>query len=162
TVLVNQKVVSTDFTNSGVGWHTLGIVQVTGSSLSVRLTNNADAIVFADAILLEPRQDVIIDNDGTDPVPDTFANLPEGARTAGVATTVINGAVVQQVQFYTISYHAGDGNDVSLSYVTTGTAAQDLLISPASINEGQTVTLTGHLTDPDVGDFLTLTIAWGD
>ncbi|MBI3361696.1 MAG: hypothetical protein HY023_11370, partial [Chloroflexi bacterium] len=68
----------------------------------------------------------------------------------------------QQTQQYTISYKANDGNDVSLAYITTATAAQDLLLSPASINEGQKVSLTGHLTDPDVGDFLTLTIDWGD
>ncbi len=69
---------------------------------------------------------------------------------------------MQQNQLYTISYRANDGNDVALGYVTTATAAQELLISPASINEGQKATLTGHLTDPDSGDFLTLTIDWGD
>jgi hypothetical protein len=37
-----------------------------------------------------------------------------------------------------------------------------LLISPATINEGDKATITGHLTDPDAGDFLTLTITWGD
>jgi hypothetical protein len=69
---------------------------------------------------------------------------------------------VTQNQLYTISYRANDGNDVSLAYITTATAAQDLLLTPASINEGEKTTLTGHLTDPDAKDFLTLTIDWGD
>jgi autotransporter-associated beta strand protein len=164
TVRVNQKVTAADFSKFGVSWDILGVVQVTGNSLSVELTTNgADpGFVIADAILIEPRQVVIIDNDGTDPVVGNFANLPEGATASAVAAGVVNGQVVVQTQLYTISYHANDGNDVSLAYITTATAAQDLLITPASINEGEKATLTGHLTDPDQGDFLTLTIDWGD
>ena len=162
TVNVNQRTPRTDITKFGIGWTNLGIVQVTGGSISVQLKNDTDGPIFADAIMIEPHQDVIIDNDGTDPVSGAFANLPEGATVSAIATGFINGQIVQQNQLYTISYRANDGNDVALAYVTTATAAQDLQISPASINEGQKATLTGHLTDPDVGDFLTLTIDWSD
>lgn len=44
----------------------------------------------------------IIDNDGTDPIVATFADLPEGA-------IVTNAPVVLRV-----TYHGGDGNDVAL------------------------------------------------
>jgi acetyl esterase/lipase len=52
----------------------------------------------------------IIDNDGADPVAGTFTGLPEGsAVTAGVTTFIV-------------SYHGGDGNDVTLT-VASGTKA---------------------------------------
>src|SRR5207244_4174411 len=130
-----------DFSKFGVAWDILGVVQVTGNSLTVQLTTNgADpGFVIADAILIEPRQVVIIDNDDTDLVIGNFANLPEGATVNAVALGLVNFLVVQQTQQYTISYKANDGNDVGLAYVTTATAAQNLLITPAIIHEGQTV-----------------------
>jgi hypothetical protein len=162
TVSVNQERAPDDFSALGVNWEVLGVVQVTGNSLTVRLTNAANEFVIADAILIEPHQVVIVDNDDNFPVTGTFAGLPEGAQTTAIASTVVNGQLVKQTQFYKISYRANDGNDVGLTYITTATAAQDLLITPTIIHPGQQVTLTGHLTDPDVGDFLTLTIDWGD
>jgi autotransporter-associated beta strand protein len=47
---------------------------------------------------------VIIDNDGSDPVQGTFAGLPEGAIIRNVTNKVAR-----------ISYHGGDGNDVTLT-----------------------------------------------
>jgi hypothetical protein len=162
TVRINQQTPTADFSALNIGWQILGVVQVTGNSLTVSLTNDADGVVIADAILLEPHQVVIIDNDGTDAVQGTFAGLPEGAQVSAIASSVVNGQTVKQTQFYTISYHANDGNDVGLAYVTTATAVANLQVTPTTIHEGQQVRLTGHLTDPDVGDFLTLTIDWGD
>ena len=49
----------------------------------------------------------IINNDGTDPVVGTFANLPEGAVYSGASN--IN---------YRISYRGGDGNDVELTRIS--------------------------------------------
>lgn len=64
----------------------------------------------------------------------------------------------------------GDANFKAAPQVTqsftvthnTPTAAQELLLKPALATEGQKFTLTGHLTDPNAGDFLTLLIDWGD
>jgi autotransporter-associated beta strand protein len=158
TLRVNQQKAPADFPAGGVVWDILGVVQITGTSLTVLLTNDCDGSVIADAIQIDPHQMVIVDNDGTDAVQGTFAGLAERAQFGVVARS----GTQQQTQFYTISYRANDGNDVGLAYVTTATAAADLRITPASINEGQSATLTGHLTDPDNGDFLTLTIDWGD
>jgi hypothetical protein len=105
---------------------------------------------------------VIIDNDGVESGKGALGGFLEGATINAVATLVVNGQTLQQTQQYTISYRANDGNDVSLAYLTTATAAEGLQITPSSIHPGQQVTLTGKLTDPDVGDFLTLVIDWGD
>src|SRR5262249_27088158 len=138
TVRVNQQNAPAGFTSLGASWDILGVVQVTGNSLTVRLTNDCDRAVLADAILPQPHQMVIIDNDGTDAVQGTFAGLAADGTQFGVIAT--NGTQVQN-QIYTISYHANDGNDVGLAFVTVATAAEHLQITPASINEGQKVTL---------------------
>jgi hypothetical protein len=127
-----------------------GTVNLGGAELAVQPTFVAS--------VTGAHQFVIIDNDGSDAIQGTFAGLSEGAQFGVVARNVLQ----EQTQIYRISYHANNGNDVGLAYVTTATKAENLHLTPAAINEGQTTTLTGHLTDPDSGDFLTLTIDWGD
>jgi len=75
-----------------------GTVNLAGSTLSVF---ERFASVVGDTFN-------IIANDGADPVVGTFAGLPEGAVFA-VGTS-----------FYSISYVAGDGNDVTLTHVSGG------------------------------------------
>jgi len=54
TVLVNQQVAPTaDATAGGVNFKLLATVTVTGSTLSVALSNNANGIVIADAVRIE-------------------------------------------------------------------------------------------------------------
>ena len=62
---------------------------------------------------------------------------------------------------FRMNYSGGDFNDVVITR-NNPTAAEDLAIEPATINQGDSVTLTGHLTDADVGDVLTLVVDWGD
>src|SRR5262249_20274502 len=52
--------------------------------------------------------------------------------------------------------------DVVLKQVDTGTMAQDLALTPPVIDEGDSVTLSGRLIDPDAGDKLTLVVDWDD
>jgi hypothetical protein len=54
------------------------------------------------------REVVIIENDGSDPVIGTFHDMPEGALIAADGFTM------------RISYHGGDGNDVTLTNVAYG------------------------------------------
>src|SRR5205807_3139959 len=61
-----------------------------------------------------------------------------------------------------ITYVGGLGNDVVLTFVDTPPSKLGLTPSPASINEGDTVTLTGSFTDPDPGQSHTLIFNWGD
>ncbi len=105
---------------------------------------------------------VILDNDGADLVSGTFANLPENATFNVQAVGVLNGQVVVQNQSYRINYGSGDGNDVVLTYLNSATMARDLAVTPNVINEGEQVTLTGRLVDPDRRGHLTLQVDWGD
>jgi autotransporter-associated beta strand protein len=61
---------------------------------------------------------VVIDNDGTDPIVGTFANLPPGA----ILTTPI--------ARFRIAYNGGDGNDVTLTLVGYG---REYLLSEGAI-----------------------------
>src|ERR1044072_636677 len=64
----------------------------------------------------------VIDNTSANPVVNTFRDLPEGAIfTKGGAT-------------FQITYHGGDGNDVELTAVPTGTIS--LASSTLAVNEG--------------------------
>jgi uncharacterized delta-60 repeat protein len=71
----------------------------------------------------------VIDNTSTNPVLNTFSGLPEGAIfTKGGAT-------------FQITYQGGDGNDVVLTAVPTGTIS--FVSSPLSVNEdGGTASIT--------------------
>ena len=59
TTLVNQEQAPGDFTASGVGWRDLrttggaDVFTITGGTLTVRLTDNANEYVIADAIRIE-------------------------------------------------------------------------------------------------------------
>jgi len=55
TVTVNQEQAPDDFTDDGVGWERLGVYTVdAGGTLTVRLTNDADEYVIADAVRIQP------------------------------------------------------------------------------------------------------------
>jgi autotransporter-associated beta strand protein len=60
----------------------------------------------------------------------------------------------------TITYQGGDGNDVTLTDNTA--AAQNLVVTPDVIDEGQQVTLTGTLVGAKPAGNLFLLIIWGD
>lgn len=53
TVLVNQKNIPNDFTDSNTNWFNLGTFSITGSVLVAKLSNNADNYVIADAVRVE-------------------------------------------------------------------------------------------------------------
>src|SRR5262249_32097374 len=83
------------------------------------------------------------------PLKDPLGNdLTEGA------TLTANG------QAFTISYAAGDGNDVVVTR-NSGPAFRDRSLTPR-ITEGGVATLSGTITEPDAGDAFFLDVAWGD
>jgi hypothetical protein len=53
TVDVNQKVAPDDFSDAGASWEDLGIYEIGGSKLTVRLSDNANGYVIADAIRVQ-------------------------------------------------------------------------------------------------------------
>jgi uncharacterized protein (DUF1800 family) len=52
-VLVNQQLAPADFHDAGVAWKTLGTFRITGNSLAVRLTDQANGPVMADSVRIE-------------------------------------------------------------------------------------------------------------
>ncbi len=50
---INQKVGPDDLTWDGAAWEHLGTFQITGGTLTVRLTDNANGYVYADAVRVE-------------------------------------------------------------------------------------------------------------
>jgi len=54
TAVVNQQQSPSGQTQGGVVWQSLGMVTVSGSTLTVQLTNNANGYVLADAIQIRP------------------------------------------------------------------------------------------------------------
>jgi len=73
---------------------------------------------------------LIIDNDGSDPINGTFADLPEGG-------IVYSHGIVAP---FRISYVGGDGNDVTLRVYDNSTTF--ISVSPAPSQVGQSVTIT--------------------
>jgi PKD repeat protein len=80
----------------------------------------------------------------------------------------VNNQVVNQGAFFQISgkafqmnYSGGNFNDVVVTR-NDPTAAENLNIMPNPIEEGQRVVLTGHLTDSNQEDILTLVVDWDD
>ncbi|MBL8814045.1 MAG: hypothetical protein JNM43_28010 [Planctomycetaceae bacterium] len=64
-------------------------------------------------------------------------------------------------QNFTISYQGGtSGKDVVVTR-NTGPAFVNRAL-PQTANEGEQVTLRGHITEPDSGDSFRLTVSWGD
>ena len=61
---VNQELAPGDFTDQGVGWKDLGTYNITGDTLTVQLSDDADDYVIADAIRIERVSSVsILDNE---------------------------------------------------------------------------------------------------
>ncbi|MGB4739435.1 MAG: hypothetical protein WBH50_14655, partial [Fuerstiella sp.] len=50
---INQKVAPNDFNEGGTPWEEITTVTITGTTLTVKLTNDANSFVVADAIRIE-------------------------------------------------------------------------------------------------------------
>lgn len=92
---------------------------------------------------------VLIANDSSDAVQQTFAGLAEGAK------FTVSGVLFQ------ISYKGGDGNDVVLRHVNTPPSILSFSATP-TIKEGDNVTFSIALNDPDLADALKVVVNWGD
>lgn len=69
---------------------------------------------------------------------------------------------------YTVAVTVTDGGGMSVGGGTTVTATNvtpslsNLVFTPSSVTDHQTVTVTGTFTDPGTADTFTVTVAWGD
>ena len=62
---INQRKAPNDFTENGAGWDNLGVFSVSGSTLSITMSNNANNAVIADAMRIERVGDYQIVDDGS-------------------------------------------------------------------------------------------------
>ena len=109
------------------------VIQVTGS---VTLGSGTLAVTVSGS--LTPGQSfTIIDNDGSDPVNGTFANLPEG------------GFIDFPPVRLQITYHGGDGNDVVLNAVTAPASTTTLTVDPPDAVYMQPANLVATVTAPN-------------
>lgn len=151
SVRVNQRAGANDFTGNGVAWEYLGdTFVVTGSKLTVELTNHANGYVFADAIRLEkvgeapppvgPEIDVRL---GTTPLADGTGVVDFGSTEAGTSVT----------RTITIK-NEGDAPLVLGSTVTLP-AGYSLVNSwnGATLAPGQSVALAIRLNATSAGDY---------
>jgi autotransporter-associated beta strand protein len=81
----------------------------------------------------------------------TFANLPNGQ----VFTQVVNGQTLSFRLDYT-------GTAAVLTYVNSVATGVTVTLSPATINEGGTVTASGSFADPNLLDTHTVVLNWAD
>jgi autotransporter-associated beta strand protein len=141
----------------------LGTVSLGGSTLDVTLSQNFSAHAGDEFI--------VIDNDGTDPIPDVFSNLPVGdlsGPNVNPSRSTITVASPIGPATFSIVYNAGpadggDGNDVALKLISVGggpmfTNRQVTRV----ISEGAVATLTGTIVEPNRNDTFVLNVEWGD
>ncbi|MEX0679609.1 MAG: Calx-beta domain-containing protein [Pirellulales bacterium] len=99
TVLVNQQLAPAGDQSEGVTWQSLGTFEISSHTLAVRLANNANGIVVADAIRIvsggiapqEPEIDVSafdrsISTGDNSPAPDDGTDFGEVRSTSGTMT----------------------------------------------------------------------------
>jgi uncharacterized repeat protein (TIGR01451 family) len=88
TTTVNQQLAPNDFTSVGVGWNQLAIVTPSGSSITVRLDNNANGYVIADAVQARPidAPQAVVTSDGT-PITYNTGSADFGVTSIGADVT---------------------------------------------------------------------------
>jgi hypothetical protein len=82
TVRVNQELAPNDFSDAGTTWEDLGVFTICGNTLVVRLSDNANEYVIADAIRIErvgdlPPASILADDAALHQHPSTATFLPE-------------------------------------------------------------------------------------
>jgi RTX calcium-binding nonapeptide repeat (4 copies)/Bacterial Ig domain len=89
---LNQEAAPSDFSEGGLMWEDLQIVDVTGNQLTVQLSDAADQFVVADAIRIEPIHDQLIIDDRSTQFTPTGGTVVDGAGLMGGERTFNAGA----------------------------------------------------------------------
>jgi uncharacterized repeat protein (TIGR01451 family) len=112
TTTVNQQVAPGGFTSVGVGWNQLAIVTPSGSSITVRLDNNANGYVIADAVQARPidAPQAVVTSDGT-PIAHNTGSIDFGVASisADVTKTItVQNQGTQPLTLGTVSVNCPD------------------------------------------------------
>jgi len=151
TVLVNQEQTPADFTDQTVGWMRLGTFSVTGSSLTVRLTDAANEYVIADGVRIErvgdPTPTLTVTLNRTSVV----ENAGSGAATGTVTRT---GATTEEL---TVNLASSDTSEATVPAAVTIPAGQSsttfavAAVDDTATDGTQSVTITAAADGFDSG-----------
>ncbi len=127
--VVNQRLAPTGLTADGSNWFNLGTVTITGTTLTVKLTNNANGYVSADAIRIEKV---------------TSAGVPAAASIAGGAA--VGGATAGSFggSYFATAGNTGNNSGVTGAVVSNSAAAGSAL--DATVTDDAPVTDSGDST----------------
>jgi fibronectin-binding autotransporter adhesin len=98
---------------------------------------------------------VIVKKDSPGDNPTRFAGLPDNG-----SPFILKDPAGNDERFL-ILYGGGDGNDVELVHINSGSAFQNRQVT-SPINEGELAKVTGTIDDPDTLDTFFLVADWGD
>jgi len=147
TVDVNQRLLPNDFFDRDVYWEDLGVFEIESTTLAVRLTDDADGIVRADAIRLEPissgpeltvtdLENVVVDGARpvelvtpiTTPLMKTFVISNDGAADLEIYSITLasayKGNITLDAPFGSITLPPGDSTSFSVTLDATTLAEQ--------------------------------------
>jgi len=132
-VLVNQLAAPNDVEREGWNWENLGVYSVSSGTLTVRLTNDADGNVIADAVRIEAVPELSIDS----------VSLDEGNAGAKDFTFAVSLSVASYdtvtVDYATVDGTAAAGDDYA-------SASGLLAFAPGQTEQSVTVQVSGDTT----------------
>lgn len=144
TFTINQQIAANDLSSAGVNWEDVGLgyFTITGSTLTVRLTDNANGIVIADAVRIElvsPEIEVIQDT----------LNVADNVGIVNYGSTLV-GTPVDRT--FTVR---NTGNGMLTLGALTVPVTGYTVVTPPSVNvlPGQQTTFVVRFTAPSLGTF---------
>lgn len=147
TVDINQKVAPNDFNDNGAAWENLGDFTISGSTLSVVLSDNAEGIVVADAVRIElnaatPVPEIEVKDGATD-LTDGASNVDFGLTPSGVPVT----------KTFTVR-NAGD-DTLTLGAIAALPSGFTLVsgFGSSTLEAGETTTFAVRLDASSIGSF---------
>ncbi|MCA9050235.1 MAG: choice-of-anchor D domain-containing protein, partial [Planctomycetaceae bacterium] len=165
TTSVNQKVTPADFTDLSTPWAILGNVTVTGTTLSVELSNAADGFILADAVRLDPvvmTPEIEIRGNGVaipagDVSPAASDHTDFGISAAAVRTFTIHNFGGTVLNISAVTAVGGDAGDFAVTNVPAavapGMSADFTVTFTASANSLRTTTIVVDSDDADEGQY---------
>ena len=175
TIDVNQEQNPNDFSDAGGSWERLGTYNITGSQLVVRLTDDADQYVIADAIRIEKTADPppvgpeinvlgnsvsIVDGDTSASTTDDtdFGNIDVDTGLVTHTFTIQNlGNATLTISSITVS--GGQASEFTLSNLpssvsASGTATFNVALNPSALGtRATTLSIVSNDTDETIYDF---------
>ncbi|MCL4206714.1 MAG: choice-of-anchor D domain-containing protein [Pirellulaceae bacterium] len=160
TTAVNQQLTPNDFTSVGVGWEQLAVVTASGTSITVRLDNNANGFVIADAVQARPidAPQAVVSSDGN-PITHNTGLIGFGVTAIGtdiVKTITVQNQGTQPLTLGTVSVNSAAFAVTQFSQTTLspGQGTSFNVTMSANVEGTLTGTVTFNSNDPDENPFV--------